>query len=66
MYKRQQYGLTDYNPADNFIELKKQKQPAGDEELIEVTTTAGTQRVSQNQTLYTGQFSVPELSLIHI
>ncbi|MFY9363191.1 MAG: TIM-barrel domain-containing protein, partial [Dysgonamonadaceae bacterium] len=55
-----QYGLTDYNPADNFIELKKQKQPAGDEELIEVTTTAGTQRVSQNQTLYTGQFSVPE------
>ena len=28
--------------------------------MIEVTTTAGTQRVSQNQTLYTGQFSVPE------
>ncbi|MGQ1891660.1 TIM-barrel domain-containing protein [Thermophagus sp. OGC60D27] len=55
-----QYGLTDYNPADNLIELKKQEQPAGDEELIEVTTTAGTQKVSQNQTLYTGQFSVPE------
>jgi alpha-D-xyloside xylohydrolase len=55
-----QYGLTDYNPADNFIELKKQEQPAGNEELIEVTTTAGTQKVSQNQTLYTGQFSVPE------
>ena len=55
-----QYGLTDYNPADNFVELKKQEQPAGDEELIEVTTTAGTQKVSQNQTLYTGQFSVPE------
>ena len=55
-----QYGLTDYNPADNFIELKKQEQPSGDEELMEVTTTAGTQKVSQHQTLYTGQFTVPE------
>lgn len=55
-----QYGLTDYNPTDNFIELKKQEQPSGDEELMEVTTTSGTQKVSQNQTLYKGRLNVPE------
>jgi alpha-D-xyloside xylohydrolase len=55
-----QYGLTDYNPADNFIDLEKQEQSDGGEELVEVTTTAGTQKVPQNQSLYTGSFSVPE------
>ncbi|MFW6043253.1 MAG: TIM-barrel domain-containing protein [Marinilabiliaceae bacterium] len=55
-----QYGLTDYNPAGNSIALEKQDQPAGDEEMVEVTTTAGTQKVSQNQSLYTGSFNVPE------
>ena len=54
-----QYGLTDYNPADNFVSLLKQEKPVESEKLVEVTTTAGTQKVSQNQSLYTGSFSVP-------
>jgi alpha-D-xyloside xylohydrolase len=38
-----QYGLTDFNPADNFITLEKQQQSAtGNNQLAEVTTTSGT------------------------
>ena len=54
-----QYGLTDFNPAGNFINLVKQQKTAGNEQMAEVTTTSGTQKVSQNQSLYTGKFSVP-------
>jgi len=55
-----QYGLTDFNPADNNIILEKQDQPAaGEDRTAEMTTTSGTQKVSQNQSLYTGQFYVP-------
>jgi alpha-D-xyloside xylohydrolase len=55
-----QYGLTDFNPADNFITLEKQVQSAaGNSEVAEVTTTSGTQKVSQNQSLYAGKFKVP-------
>ena len=55
-----QYGLTDFNPADNFINLEKQEQSAeGNDQVAEVTTTSGTQKVSQHQSLYTGQFKVP-------
>jgi alpha-D-xyloside xylohydrolase len=55
-----QYGLTDFNPADNFIKLEKQQQPtpAGNQ-AADVTTTAGTRRVAQSQSIYTGTFSVP-------
>ena len=53
-----QYGLTDFNPTDNFVSLAKQAKPAESEKLVEVTTTAGTQKVSQNQSLYTGKFNV--------
>ncbi|MGF7139404.1 glycoside hydrolase family 31 protein [Roseimarinus sediminis] len=55
-----QYGLTDFNPADNYIALEKQEKSVESENLVEVTTTAGTQRVSQNQSLYQGKFTVPE------
>jgi alpha-D-xyloside xylohydrolase len=55
-----QYGLTDFNPADNFIALVKQEKSAGNEQMAEVTTTSGTQKVSQNQSLYTGKFIVPQ------
>jgi alpha-D-xyloside xylohydrolase len=56
-----QYGLTDFNPADNFITLEKQEQSgANNNQMAEVTTTAGTQKVSQNQTLYNGKFNVPK------
>jgi len=55
-----QYGLTDFNPADNFVSLVKQEKSGGNEQMAEVTTTAGTQKVSQNQSLYTGKFTVPK------
>lgn len=54
-----QYGLTDFNPADNLVKLEKQEQTVGNNQMAEVTTTAGTQKVSQNQSLYTGRFTVP-------
>jgi alpha-D-xyloside xylohydrolase len=56
-----QYGLTDFNPSDNFIKIQKQEQTSTDNnQMAEVTTTSGTQKVSQNQSLYVGKFSVPE------
>lgn len=54
-----QYGLTDFNPAENFINLEK-KSSSSDNELAEVTTTSGTQKISQNQSLFTGKFVLPE------
>ena len=54
-----QYGLTDFNPADNFIVLEKQEKSTGDNQSADVTTTSGTQRRSQNQSVYNGTFIVP-------
>ncbi len=55
-----QYGLTDFNPADHSIALEKKEQSAaGDNSMVEVTTTSGTQKVSQDQSVYVGNFSVP-------
>ena len=54
-----QYGLTDFNPADNVIALNKQEQlTSGNNQMAEVTTTSGTQKVSQDQSLYQGKFNV--------
>lgn len=53
-----QYGLTWFNPADNVVQLHKNDSTSGDKKEAEVTTTAGTQRVSQRQSLYTGKFTV--------
>jgi len=54
-----QYGLTDFNPADNFVTLEKQERStSGNNQLVEVTTVSGTQKVSQNQSLYNGKFKV--------
>ena len=62
-----QYGLTDFNPADNFITLEKQQQSTpGNSQTAEVTTTNGTQKVSQNQSLYLGRFTVPVNSVYSI
>jgi alpha-D-xyloside xylohydrolase len=56
-----QYGLTDFNPTDNFIPLNKQEQSTtGNAQMAEVTTTSGTQKVSQNQSLYQGKFTASE------
>ena len=53
-----QYGLTDFNPADNFINREQQQSATGNNQMAEVTTTSGTQKVSQNQSLYQGKFNV--------
>ena len=56
-----QYGLTDFNPADNSVPLEKKVPSAGEgEKMAEVTTTSGTVKISQNQTLYVGKFVVHE------
>jgi len=55
-----QYGLTDFNPADNVIAIEKQDSSTGSSKMAEVTTTSGTQRRSQNQSHYQGTFKVPE------
>ena len=52
-----QYGLTDFNPADNFITLKP-LYANSEIKSAEVTTTSGTKIISQNQALYTGIFTV--------
>jgi alpha-D-xyloside xylohydrolase len=53
-----QYGLTEFNPADNYVLLVKKDTTGGNKGDIEVTTTSGTQKVSQRQSLYTGKFTV--------
>lgn len=55
-----QYGLTWFNPADNVIALEKKDTAAAGKKEAEVTTTTGTQRVSQQQSIYTGSFTVPK------
>lgn len=52
-----QYGLTEFNPADNIVALTKRDTASG-ESNVEVTTTSGTQRVTRQQTLYIGKFTV--------
>lgn len=54
-----QYGLTDFNPADNYITLVQQEQPAANSQMADVTTTAGTQRRAQSQSYYSGSFDAP-------
>lgn len=54
-----QYGLTDFNPADNVIKLEEHSFVKNNE-VVEVTTTSGTQKVSQEHTLYIGNFTVPQ------
>ncbi|MBN1144641.1 MAG: DUF5110 domain-containing protein [Bacteroidales bacterium] len=62
-----QYGLTDFNPADHAIVLEKQElKESGDDQVAEVTTTSGTQKVAQNQSFYKGRFTVPQDGLYSI
>lgn len=53
-----QYGLTQFNPAENVVTLVKKDTAAGVKGDIEVTTTSGTQKVSQRQSLYNGKFII--------
>jgi len=54
-----QYGLTDFNPADNFITLEKQEVSTENNQSADVTTTSGTQQLAQIQSVYNGTFKVP-------
>lgn len=53
-----QYGLTEFNPADHVVTLMKKDTASGAKDEVEVTTTEGTRKVSQRESLYTGKFSV--------
>jgi len=53
-----QYGLTYFNPADQEVSLVKDERAAGSMGDVEVTTTSGTQRVLQQQSVYNGKFSL--------
>jgi alpha-D-xyloside xylohydrolase len=53
-----QYGITEFNPNDNLVSLTKNEKSSDSNKDVEVTTTAGTQKVSQKQALYTGKFNV--------
>lgn len=55
-----QYGLTEFNPADNVVLLAKRDTTSGDKGEVEVTTTSGTQRISRQQSLYNGKFTIPK------
>ncbi|MET0466649.1 MAG: TIM-barrel domain-containing protein [Chitinophagaceae bacterium] len=55
-----QYGITDFNPADNRITLIKTDTSADGGGELEVTTTAGTQKVFRRQALYSGEFNMPK------
>jgi alpha-D-xyloside xylohydrolase len=53
-----QYGLTYFNPTTQDIPLTKNTVGSGGHREVETTTTTGTQKVSQNQSIYSGSFSV--------
>jgi alpha-D-xyloside xylohydrolase len=55
-----QYGLTEFNPADNVVILAKRDTTSGDKGEVEVTTTSGTQRISRQQSLYNGKLTIPK------
>ena len=54
-----QYGLTDFNPADAPIALDKQPETAATGAAVDATTATGTQKVAQDQAMYTGTFTLP-------
>lgn len=53
-----QYGLTEFNPADHLVSLLKRDTSSGEKGEVEVTTTSGTQRVSKQQSMHHGTFTV--------
>jgi len=53
-----QYGLTYFNPTTQSITLIKSTINEGEKREIEVTTTSGTQKVSEQQSVYSGNFSI--------
>lgn len=61
-----QYGLTYFNPAVQNVALVQNDLHEGTKTEAEVTTTSGTQKVSQQQSIYSGNFSVASDGLYSI
>jgi len=62
-----QYGLTDFNPADSIIPIEKQSNLAQDAaDLVDVTTSVGSQKIKQSQDTYNGKFTVSENGMYSI
>jgi alpha-D-xyloside xylohydrolase len=53
-----QYGLTYFNPANQKVTLVKNTISESEKREIEVTTSSGTQKVSEQQSIYSGNFSI--------
>jgi alpha-D-xyloside xylohydrolase len=52
------YGLTDYNPADQSISLKRH-EGAGTKEVVNVTSTHGNQQETRERNIYEGTLTIP-------
>jgi len=54
-----QYGITEFNPADNEVLLIKQQDSTRKSDyLMEITTINGTQKVSEQQAYHRGRFLI--------
>ncbi len=53
------YGLTEFNPANNKVALLKQKGK-GKQEVVDVTTTHGGEKEVREQNIFTAEIEVPE------
>ena len=53
-----QYGLTEFNPADNVVSTVKEDRTSSEKQDVEVTTTSGTQKVSQRESVFKGKFTL--------
>ena len=53
-----QYGLTEFNPTDKSVDLVKDETAVSEGNTVEITTAAGTQKVSQRESLYSGSFEL--------
>ena len=51
------YGMTEFNPADQHVALTKQ-EGEGEQEVVNVTSTAGSKREVRVRNLFKGQFTV--------
>jgi alpha-D-xyloside xylohydrolase len=53
------YGMTEFNPADQCVTLKK-KDGAGEKEVVDVTSTEGGKREVRERHIFEGTINIPE------
>jgi alpha-D-xyloside xylohydrolase len=53
------YGLTDFNPADNRVELRP-AETGGEAVTVDATSTAGNRREVRRMNAFTGTFEIPK------